>query len=142
MPEEPGPDSRSDRIGDVGAGARVAQGETITGVEGVSTLPDGAAPRRQFQALLARIEIDPSLDEDTRELARAKSAAVATRLTVTRTSPSVLRRALLDAKSWFGGAAASVGDALGDILRGKATQTTPGTVTEATTTAAVASFMG
>ena len=57
-------------------------------------------------------------------------------------SPGVLRRALLDAKSWFSGAASWVGHAVGDILKSEAAQKTLGTVTEAATKAAIASFMG
>jgi hypothetical protein len=52
-----------------------------------------------------------------------------------------LRRALLDAKLWFGSAASWVGKALGDILKSEAAQKTIGTVTEATTKAAIASFL-
>ena len=43
----------------------------------------------------------------------------------------MLRRALIDAKSWFGGAASWVGNALGDILKSEAARKTLGTVTEA-----------
>src|SRR4051812_11361465 len=105
---------RSYRIGDVGAGARVAVGENISWVEGVAGLPDGPALAQQFAALLEQIARDTSLDEDTRELARAKIGAVAAGLAAAQDSPGTLRRALLDAKSWFGNAASWVGDALGD----------------------------
>ena len=97
MPNEPKPEGRSYRIGDVGAGARIAQGENISWVEGVSSLPDGEALKRQFDALLDRIAKDSSLDEDTRELARAKTEAVAEGLAAAQASPGALRRALLDA---------------------------------------------
>jgi hypothetical protein len=53
----------------------------------------------------------------------------------------ILRRALLDAKVWFGGVASWVGNALGDILKSEAAQKTIGTVTEATTKAAIESFV-
>lgn len=142
MPDQPKPEGHSYHIGDVGAGARVAQGENILWVEGVSSLPDGEALKRQFDALLARIAKDSSLDEDTRELARAKTEAVAEGLVSAKASPDVLRRALLDAKSWFSGAASWVGHALGDILKSEAAQKTLGTVTEAATKAAIASLMG
>ena len=62
---------------DVGAGARVAQGENISWVEGLAGLPDGPALAQQSTALVERIANDPSLDEDTRELAKAKTKAVA-----------------------------------------------------------------
>ena len=51
------------------------------------------------------------------------------------------RRALLDAKSWFGSAASWVGNALGDILKSEAAQKTIGTVTEASTRATIDSFL-
>ena len=142
MADEPNPGGRSYQIGDVGAGARIAQGENISWIEGVSSLPDGEALKQQFDALLERIAKDSSLDEDTRELARAKTEAIAEGLVVAQASPGVLRRALLDAKSWFSGAASWVGHAVGDILKSEAAQKTLGTVTEAATKAAIASFMG
>ena len=77
MSDEPKPVAeRSYRIGDVGAGARVAQGENISWAEGLAALPDGHALAGQFASLLERIAKDPSLDDDTRELARAKTQAV------------------------------------------------------------------
>jgi hypothetical protein len=142
MPDEPKPAAeRSYRIGDVSAGARVAQGENISWVEGVSGLPDGQLLTRQFDALLERIAKDTSLDEDTRELAQAKTKAVAEGLAAAEKQPSVLRRALLDAKSWFSGAATWVGEALGDILKSEAAQKTIGTITEASTKATIDSFV-
>ena len=143
MSDEPKPVAeRSYYIRDVGAGARVAQGENISWVEGVAKLPDGPALTQQFAALLERIAKDTSLDEDIRELAKAKTGAVAEGLAKAQESLGALRRALLDAKSWFGGAASWVGHALGDILRSEAAQKTIGTVTEAGTKAAIASFLG
>lgn len=142
MPEEPKPVAgRSYRIGDVGAGARVAQGENISWVEGVASLPDGESLAQQFTALLERIAQDASLDEDTRALAQDKTKAVAEGLAKVEESPGIFRRALLDAKSWFGGAASWVGNALGDILKSEAAQKTIGTVTEGTTKAAITSFL-
>ena len=142
MSDEPKPVAeRSYRMGDIGAGARVAQGENISWVEGVAGLPDGPALAQQFAALLERIAKDTSLDEDTRELAKAKTEAVAEGLAKAQKSPGALRRALLDAKSWFGGAASWVGQALGEILKSEAAQKTIGTVTEAGTKAAISSFL-
>jgi hypothetical protein len=142
MPEEPKPAAeRSYRIGDVGAGARVAQGENISWVEGVSGLPDGESLKRQFDQLLERITKDASLDEDARAIAQKKTEAVAEGLAKAQNEPGTLRLALLDAKSWFGNTASWVGNALGDILKSPAAQKTIGTVTEATTKAAIASFL-
>jgi hypothetical protein len=142
MPDEPKPAAeRSYQMGDVGAGARVAQGEHISWVEGVASLPEGEALSRQFDTLLKRIAQDASLDEDTRALAQDKTKAVAEGLAKVQESPGPLRRALLDAKSWFGSTASWVGKALGDILKSEAAQKTLGTVTEATTKAAIDSFV-
>jgi hypothetical protein len=142
MPEEPKPGAgRSYQMGNVGAGARVAQGENISWVEGVAGLPGGESLAQQFTALVERIAQDKSLDEDTCALAQDKTKAVAEGLAKVEDSPGILRRALLDAKSWFGGAASWVGNALGDILKSEAAQKTIGTVTEATTKAAIASFL-
>jgi hypothetical protein len=142
MPDEPKPAAeRSYQMGDVGAGARVAQGEKISWVEGAASLPGGESLTWQFDALLKRIAEDPSLDEDTRALAQDKAKAVAEGIAKVQESPSTLRRALLDAKSWFGTTASWVGSELGDILKSEAAQKTLGTVTEATTKAAIASFV-
>jgi hypothetical protein len=142
MPEEPKPAAaRSYQMGDVGAGARVAQGEHISWVEGIAGLPDGKSLTQQFDALLERIAQDGSLDEDTRALAQDKTKAVADGLAKVEESPGILRRALLDAKSWFGSTASWVGNALGDILKSEAAQKTVGTITEATTKAAIEAFV-
>jgi hypothetical protein len=142
MPEEPKPAAgRSYQMGNVGPGARVAQGEHISWVEGVAGLPGGESLAQQFAALLERIAQDASLDEDTRALAQDKTKAVAEGLTKVEKSPGILRRALLDAKSWFGSTTSWVGNALSDILKSEAAQKTIGTVTEATTKAAIDSFV-
>jgi hypothetical protein len=143
MPEEPKPAAGRNyqRIGNVGAGARVAQGKDISWVEGIASLPDGKSLVRQFAALLEHIDQDASLDEDTRALAQEKTKAVAEGLTKVQESPGMLRRALLDAKSWFSSTASWVGNALGDILKSEAAQKTIGTVTEATTKTAIDSFV-
>jgi hypothetical protein len=142
MPDESKPAAkRSYRIGNVGTGARVAQGENISWVEGIAGLPGGESLVKQFDALLKRIDEDASLNEDTRALAQDKTKAVAEGLAKAKESPGVLRRALLDAKSWFGSTASWVGSALGDILKSEAAQKTISTVTEAATKAAITSFM-
>ncbi|HME25902.1 MAG TPA: hypothetical protein VKI44_31975 [Acetobacteraceae bacterium] len=142
MPDEPKPAAdRSYHIGDVGAGARVAQGENISWIEGVASLPDGASLTRQFDALLKRIAEDASLDEDTRALAQDKTKAVAEGIAKVQESPGTLRRSLLDAKSWCGVSASWVGSALGEILKSEAAQQTLATITEATTKAAIAAFV-
>jgi hypothetical protein len=142
MPDEPKPVAeRNYQMGNVGAGARVAQGENISWVEGVARLPGGESLTGQFDALLKRIADDTSLDEDTRALAQEKTKAIAEGIAKVPESPTALRRALLDAKSWFGVTASWVGGALGDILKSEAAQKTLHTVTEAATKAAIASFV-
>jgi hypothetical protein len=113
MSDEPKPEGRSYQIGNVGDSARIAQGENISWVEGVPNLPNGQALKQQFDALLGRIAKDSSLDEDTRTLARAKTEAIAEGLVVAQASPGVLRRALIDAKSWFSGAASGTAASFG-----------------------------
>jgi hypothetical protein len=143
MPEEPKPvPERSYHMGNVGAGARVAQGENISWIEAVESLPGGESLAQQFKALLERIAQDESLDEDTRALAQEKTKAVAEGLAAkAQESPGPLRRALLDAKSWFGNNATWVGKALGDILRSEPAQKALSAVTEGVTKAAVESFL-
>jgi hypothetical protein len=115
MADEPKPVAqRSYEIGNLAAGARVAQGENISWVEGAASLPDRESLTRQFDALLKRISADTSLDEDTRALAQEKTKAIAEGIAKVQESPTALRRALLDAKSWFGVTASWVGGALGD----------------------------
>lgn len=142
MPDEPKPAAeRSYQMGNVGAGARVAQGENISWFEGVASLPSGESLIRQFNSLLKRIAEDASLDEDTRALALDKTKAVAEGIAKVQELPTTLRRALLDAKSWFGATASWVGGALGEIVKSEAAQKTLGTVTEAATKAAIAPFV-
>jgi hypothetical protein len=142
MPDNAKPAAeRSYQMGNVGAGARVAQGENISWVEGVASLPSGESLTRQFDALLKRIADDASLNEDTRVLAQEKTKAIAEGIAKVQESPTALRRALLDAKSWFGVTASWVGGALGDILKSEAAQLTLRTVTEPATKAAIASFV-
>jgi hypothetical protein len=142
MPDEPKPVAqRSYEMGNVGAGARVAQGENISWVEGVARLPSGESLIGQFDALLERIAKDTSLDADMRALGQEKTKAIAEGIAKVQESPTALRRALLDAKSWFGVTASWVGDALGDILKSEAAQQTLHTVTEAATKTAIASFV-
>jgi hypothetical protein len=145
MPEEKEskPSSgKSYQIGDVGSSARVAQGENISWIEGVSSLPDGGSLAQEFSVLLKRIAEHPDMDEDTRALAQAKTQAVAEGLAQAKQSPGALRRALLDAKAWFGSTATWVGEEIGKILKSEAAQKTIATITEASVQATIKSFTG
>ena len=59
-------------IRDVGAGARVAQGENISWVEGVTSLPDGLSLARQFDAWRVRTD---QLDGRQPEIAERQGQA-------------------------------------------------------------------
>jgi hypothetical protein len=133
---------KSYQIGDVGSFARVAQGENISWIEGVSGLPDGKSLAQQFSILLKQIAENPEMDEDTRALAQAKTEAVAGGLAQAKQSPGMLRRALLDAKSWFSSNAIWVGEQIGKVLKSEAAQKTIGTITEAGLQATIKSFTG
>jgi hypothetical protein len=141
MADDTKPVGRSSyHMGNVGAGARAIQGDHNTWYEGVAALPEGDSLAQQFNALLERISQDASIDDDTRALANEKTAAVAAGLSNLQESPSKFRRALLDAKAFFGGTLSWAGKALEDILKSEAAQKTISTVTEAATKAAIDSF--
>jgi hypothetical protein len=130
-------------MGNVGPGARVQQGEHLTMIgDTLAALPDGDDLARQFEALLKRIDESPDLDADTRELAAAKTRAVAEGLAQAETDPGLLRRALADARGFLGGAASWALDGLSAILKSEAAQKTLATVTEASTQAAIKSLTG
>jgi hypothetical protein len=143
MSEEPMPATERSRysIGNVGSGARVAQGDNISWIEGLANLREGESLTQQFSALLERIANDASLDEDTRELAKDKTKAIAEGFVNAQESPGKLRRALLDAQSWFSGAASWVSNALGDVLRSDAAQKTINSMSEGSIKAAIDAFL-
>ena len=141
MPDERPAAERSYQVGKIGERARVAIGENISWVEGVSSLPEGESLKRQFSSLLERIAQDGSLDEDTRDLAEQKTKAIAEGLAKAKYDPVPLRRALKDANVWFSSTAKWVGHSLRDILKGEAAQKTIETVTEAAIKAAIQSFL-
>lgn len=142
MGEQSQPAGKSYQIGDVGTGARVAQGEHITWTEGFAGDPQGEAIRRQFTELIARIDNATDLDEDERELAKDKTEAVADGLANAQREPSLLRRALLDAKAFLTSSAGWVWEGLTQILTSEAAQKTIATITEAGTKAAIQSLTG
>ena len=142
MSDKPKPGvERGYYVREFGARARVAKGGNISWVKGVAGLPGRPARRQQFAALLERIAEVTSLDEDTRELAKEKTWAMAKDAVKAQGSPGALRCPMLDAKSWFCGAASWIGQALGDILESEAAQKTTGMVTQAGTKAAIVSLL-
>jgi hypothetical protein len=61
-------------VGDVGAGAQVAQGEYIQQVKNVlAGMPDGDILEKQFDVLMESIAQTPHVDEETRDLALEKT---------------------------------------------------------------------
>lgn len=127
------------QMGDVGAGATVQQGwnQTMTVLRGA---PGGDDLARRFEALTKRINEHPGLDAETKQAALETTQAVAEGLAQAQKKPSMLRSALNDAKATLGAAVGWVLEALRDILKSDAAQQTIGTITEATTKAAIASF--
>ena len=126
-------------IGNVGANARVVQGNaiSISWVEKNAHQVTNASLTEQFATLFERIARDGALDEDTKELAREKAKAVADGVEYAGSYPSRLRRALADAKLLVSSKAEWVTKNLGEILRGEAAQKTIGTITEAATKATI-----
>lgn len=140
--QQPHPTGKSYSIGNIGPGARVAQGENITWTEGFPGNPQGEELKRQFTDLLERIDNAPDLDEDERALVKEKTEAVADGLANAQHEPRRLRRALLDAKGFLTSSAHAVWDGLNQILTSEAAQKTIGTITEAGTKAAIQSLLG
>jgi len=130
-------------MGDVGAGARVQQGQNLQWVEAAfADTPDGATLEVQFAALVQQLLAQKDLDEDTRALALDKTKAVAEGLAQAQDSPSGLRRALVDAKGFLSGSAGWAWNELCTILGSDAAQKTIGTIAEAGTKAAIQSLTG
>jgi hypothetical protein len=142
MTEVPKPESeRHYHIGDVGAGARVAQGTNISWVEGVTSLPDGAKLAKMFSDLLEEISANSDLDEDDRLIAAEKTRLIAEGLITANESPTKLRLQLKDAKLWFSHTASSIGNSLRSILLSDAAQATIATITDSATKAAISQFL-
>jgi hypothetical protein len=130
-------------IGDVAAGARVAQGKYITWVESsLEATPEGQDLKQQFEALLERIDNSEDLDSDTRNLVAQKTTAVANGLANAQKDPSRLRMALLESKAVLGSLAGWTWTALSEILKSDAAQKTIGTISEAGTRAAIGAIVG
>jgi len=134
---------KSYHIGNVGGHARVQQGEHLTMIEQTfAKTPDGDDLTQQFKALLKKIAEHPELDEDTRDLAMEKAKNVAEGLANAKESPGTLRRALVDAKGWFGSAANWAWDEMSNILKSEAAQKTLATITEVSAKVAIKSLTG
>lgn len=134
---------KSYHIGNVGAHAKVQQGEHLTMIEqAFAKTPEGDDLAQQFKALLEKIAEHPELDEDTRDLAMEKTTKVAEGLAKAKESPGTLRRALVDAKGWFSSAANWAWDEMSNILKSEAAQKTLATITEVGAKVAIKSLTG
>jgi hypothetical protein len=139
--EPNGPTSRSYSIGNVGAHARVQQGEHLTWTEtSLVNTEDWALVDQAFQALAQRIFGSPDLDDDTRTLSIEKVHAVADSLATADEAPERLRRSLVDARGFLSGAASWVLAGLGRILRSNEAQQVLGQITDTATQTAVESI--
>jgi hypothetical protein len=134
---------RSYQIGNVGAGARVQQGEHQTMIgDTLAALPDGDVLAQRFDSLIGRLREAPDIDEDARELAVEKTEAVAQGLATAQEEPGKLRRALLDAKQFLSGAVGWAWEELSGILESEAAQKTIATVAEAGIRASIKQLTG
>ena len=135
--------SKSYTIGDVGAGAQVAQGEHIQQVKNaLAGVPDSDVLERQFATLMKHIAQLPDVDAETRELALEKTKAVAQGLANAKESPNGLSRALRDAKAFLTSSVKGAWDGLSEILKSEAAQKTISAIAEGTTKAAIVALLG
>ncbi len=135
--------SKSYRMGDVGPGARVQQGEHLTMIENaLAPLPDAEILTKRFEALVGRLSQEFGQDDDSRELAVTKTRVVAELLGQAANEPGKLRRALIDAKHYFLSTAGWAWEELASIIKSDAAQKTIGTIAEATARAAIMHVAG
>ena len=130
-------------VGDVGAGAQVAQGEHIQQVkQALAALPESEVLERQFAALMKQIAQTPDVDDETRDMALEKTKAVAQGLANAKESPTGLSRALRDAKGVLSSSVKGAWEGLCTILNSEAAQKTISAIAEGTTKAAIAALIG
>jgi hypothetical protein len=129
-------------MGNIGAGARVVQGDQNTWIEAVQGAPGGQELQRQLEELLARIAKAPDLDEDSRQLATEKTRAVADALAQAGQSPDGLRRALRDARVFLTSTAGWAWEGLRKALSSEAAQHIISGITEGATRAAIQGLLG
>jgi hypothetical protein len=129
-------------IGDVGAGARVMQGEGNSWNEGVRALPGGEQLARELAGLLDTLKADTALEPDDQELAVEKTQAVANALPGAAKEPDRLRRALRDARQFLGSKAQWAWDRLREALTSDTGRAVLGTIGDAAAKAAIISLLG
>jgi hypothetical protein len=140
--QTPASGGKSYHIGDVGANARVAQGENIQWIEAPANMPELQEVVRQFNLLVEKISADPNLDEDTKTLTVEKTKAVAQAVTRANEEPNKLKIALQDAKGWMIATASYTWDGLNTILKSEAVQKTVGTITDTAVKSAIKAIIG
>jgi hypothetical protein len=129
-------------IGDVGAGARIIQGDYNSWVESVQAEPGGEELKRQVEELLARIADAADLDADDRELATEKTQAVAVALGQADQDPDGLRKTLKDARAFLTSSVRWAWDGLCRVLQSEAAQKTISSIAEGSTRAAIQGLIG
>jgi hypothetical protein len=130
-------------VGNVGAGAMVAQGEHIQQtMNALAGVPDSEVLKQQFAALMESIAQTPNVDEETRDLALEKTKAVAEGLANAKESPNGLSRALRDAKAFLTSSIKGAWEGLCGILKSEAAQKTISAIAEGTTKGAIAALIG
>src|SRR4051794_39155378 len=103
-------------IGNVGAGARIQQGEYLSWTESTfGGVPGGDELRARFEDLASRLVASPDLDEASTELALEKTQALAEGLEAAPSDPAKLQRSVLDANGWLRGTAAWAWEEIRDI---------------------------
>jgi hypothetical protein len=124
-------------IGNVGAGAQVAQGEHIsqTMLQAGVGLDD---LRAVFDPVLRAIDTADDLDDDEREVAREAVQEVVEATEHAQEDPSALRRALTKSRKLLGNAWGRLVEA----MNSETVQKTLGTITEATVQAGIKSLIG
>ena len=134
--------SKSYRVGNIGAGARVAMGEHITWVEGLSHYAGGDELSIQLSALLDRIADDANLPDAERALATAKTQAVADALPRAAMEPQRLQAALLDAQVFLQSRVSWAWEGLRSALKGETAKVIISGITEATVKGAIKALLG
>jgi hypothetical protein len=124
-------------IGDVGAGAQVAQGVNIT-----QTMQTAGVTVEQlrtvFADVFAAIKADDSMDDDEKQVAAESAEEVLQATAHAGEDPSALKRALSKAKKLLGGA----WNVLATAMKSDPVQKTLGTITEAALQASIKATLG
>jgi hypothetical protein len=133
---------RSYSMGDVGAGARVVQGDHNSWNEGLRLQPGGTQVALELAELLHQIQASEAIEPDDRELAVEKVAAVADALPKAAETPDVLRKALRDARQFLSSNVRWAWQRIQALLTSEAGRQVLGTITDAAARAAIQGLLG